>query len=69
MAKKSGRILTSVHKSVVGLHKAGVVNDATMREFDALCSASPSPTREKETLNVYHFPGRAKRDPGSRGTS
>lgn len=33
--KKS--ILETVHESAKGLHKAGVVNDVTMREFDALC--------------------------------
>jgi putative transcriptional regulator len=30
-------ILTSVHKSATGLHRAGLVDKATMREFDALC--------------------------------
>jgi len=33
---KSG-ILGTVHASVAGLHRAGVVDKATMREFDALC--------------------------------
>jgi putative transcriptional regulator len=32
-----GGILTSVHKSTVGLHRTGLVDKATMREFDALC--------------------------------
>jgi len=27
----------SVHKAALGLHKAGVFDKATMREFDALC--------------------------------
>lgn len=38
-AKKKGErgILTSVHKTVAGLRKAGLVDKATMREFDALC--------------------------------
>ncbi len=30
-------ILATVHRSVAGLHRAGVVDKATMREFDALC--------------------------------
>jgi putative transcriptional regulator len=30
-------ILTSVHKTAAGLHKSGLINKATMREFDALC--------------------------------
>ncbi len=34
MAKK---ILDAVHKTAKGLHKAGVMDTRTMREFDALC--------------------------------
>lgn len=30
-------ILDTIHESAKGLHKAGVMNDVTMREFDALC--------------------------------
>lgn len=30
-------ILAVVHESVVGLHKIGLVDQATMRHFDALC--------------------------------
>ncbi len=30
-------ILEVVHESAKGLHEAGVMNDLTMREFDALC--------------------------------
>ena len=32
-----GGILASVHKTATGLHKAGLVDKATMREFDVLC--------------------------------
>jgi putative transcriptional regulator len=35
MAKK--KILDTVHETAKGLHKAGVMNTTTMREFDALC--------------------------------
>lgn len=35
MAKN--KILDSIHETMVGAHKAGVVDDMTMREFDALC--------------------------------
>lgn len=34
---KSNSILDSVHATAAGLHKAGVMDKATMREFDALC--------------------------------
>jgi putative transcriptional regulator len=30
-------ILATVHESVEGLHQAGLVDQATMRNFDALC--------------------------------
>ena len=34
--KLESGILASVHKTAVGLHDAGLVDKATMREFDAL---------------------------------
>ena len=30
-------ILDTIHESAKGLHKAGVMSDVTLREFDALC--------------------------------
>lgn len=33
----SESILESIHESVSGMHKAGVVDKMTMRKFDALC--------------------------------
>lgn len=37
MKKKESKILKSVHKTVQGFHKAGIVDAFTMREFDSLC--------------------------------
>lgn len=37
MAKKASRILKSVHKSAAALHRAGAMDNLTMRRFDALC--------------------------------
>jgi putative transcriptional regulator len=38
LANKTDRgILGTVHKTAVGLHRAGVIDKATMREFDAMC--------------------------------
>lgn len=34
---KRGRILETVHEGAKGLHAAGLMDDVTMREFDALC--------------------------------
>jgi putative transcriptional regulator len=36
-------ILASVHETATGLHKAGVIDKATMREFDALCLTPVEP--------------------------
>lgn len=48
MATKTTRraetgILTSVHETATGLHKVGVIDKATMREFDALCLTPVEP--------------------------
>ena len=37
MTKRSDSILSVVHESAKGLRDAGVMNEITMREFDALC--------------------------------
>lgn len=48
-AKKSeSGILVTIHKSVTGLHRAGVVDKATMREFDALCLTPVMPMAPEE---------------------
>lgn len=44
---KSG-ILDTIHKSVTGLHRAGIIDKATMREFDALCLAPVLPMAPEE---------------------
>ena len=36
--KKSNKILETVHDSVSGFHRAGLVDSKKMAEFDALCS-------------------------------
>ena len=35
--KKKSRVLASVHETARGLHRIGVFDKHTMREFDALC--------------------------------
>jgi len=49
--KTGSLILASVHKTAAGLFEAGIVDKATMREFDALCltpveTLSPAEIRE-----------------------
>lgn len=52
MAKTAGRtergILGTVHRTATGLHRAGVMDKATMREFDALCLTPVTPMAPEE---------------------
>jgi putative transcriptional regulator len=47
MKAESG-ILASVHETAAGLHKAGLVDKATMREFDAMCLTPVEPLSPEE---------------------
>ena len=46
--KAESGILASVHKTASGLHKAGLVDKATMPEFDALCLTPVEPLTPEE---------------------
>jgi putative transcriptional regulator len=46
--KAESGILASIHETVAGLHQAGVVDKATMREFDALCLTPVAPMSPDE---------------------
>jgi len=46
--KADSGILASVHGTVAGLRKAGLVDKATMREFDALCLTPVEPLTPQE---------------------
>ena len=46
--KPEGGILASVHRTAAGLHKAGLVDKATMREFAALCLTPVTPMAPEE---------------------
>jgi putative transcriptional regulator len=37
MRKTKSTILEAVHETATGLHKAGVIDRVTLREFDRLC--------------------------------
>ena len=43
-----GGILATVHKTTIGLHRAGLIDKATMREFDALCLTPVAPMTPEE---------------------
>lgn len=46
--KTESGILASVHKTAAGLHKTGLMDKATMREFDALCLTPVEPLTPHE---------------------
>ena len=53
MAKKAQKydsdILRSVHRCVAGLYRVGLVDEPTMRKFDAQCLTKASPATPQET--------------------
>lgn len=50
--KTENGILASVHKTAASLHKAGLVDKATMREFDALCLTPVEPLTPQEIRDL-----------------
>jgi putative transcriptional regulator len=61
-SKTESGILGTVHKTANGLYRAGVIDKATMREFDALCLTSVAPEeiralREREQVSQPVFAG------------
>ncbi len=51
------KILDAVHEAARDLHKAGLVGDVTMREFDALCIP---PVKPYSALEIRHIRQRAR---------
>ena len=47
-SKTESGILSTVHNTAAGLHRAGVIDKATMREFDALCLTPVTPMGPEE---------------------
>ena len=41
--KTSSAILATVHRTATGLHQAGVIDKATLRDFDRLCLTAVEP--------------------------
>lgn len=45
MHKPQSAIFAVVHETASGLHKAGIIDQISMREFDQLCLAPIDPPR------------------------
>jgi putative transcriptional regulator len=52
MRKKKSAILEAVHETATGLHRAGVMDQVTMREFDRLCLPPIEPLEPKQIKEI-----------------
>jgi len=52
MRKTKSSILEAVHETAKGLHKAGVMDQVTMREFDQLCLPPVTPLKPEEIKRI-----------------
>ena len=52
MRKTKSPILEAVHEAVKGLHKAGVMDQVTLREFDRLCLPPVEPLQPEEIKKI-----------------
>lgn len=52
MRKKRSAILDAVHETAKGLHKAGVMDQVTLREFDCLCLPPIEPLEPSQIKQI-----------------
>ena len=52
MRKTKSHILDAVHDTAKGLHKAGVMNQVTLREFDQLCLSPIEPLQPEQIKQI-----------------
>lgn len=52
MPKKKSAILEAVHETATGLHKAGLMEQTTLREFDSLCLSPIQPLEPKQIKEI-----------------
>ena len=45
----------AIHDAAQGLHRAGTIDKATMRDFDESCLAAPSVTPPKEIKRIREW--------------
>jgi len=50
--KTKARLMETAHEMAKGLHKVGVINATTMREFDALCLPKVKDLSNKEIKKI-----------------
>lgn len=52
MSRTKSPILDAIHDTARGLHRAGVMDQLTMREFDQLCLPSIEPLRPEQIKQI-----------------
>ena len=52
MLKPRSPILDAIHETASGLHESGVMDKATMREFDRLCLPPVEPLQPEEIRQI-----------------
>lgn len=52
MRKTKSAILEAVHETAQGLHKVGVMDQVTLREFDRLCLPPVEPLKPEEIKQI-----------------
>lgn len=52
MRKKESALLEAVHEAARGLHKAGVMDRVTLREFDQLCLPPIEPLQPEQIKHI-----------------
>ncbi|MEH2064085.1 MAG: DNA-binding transcriptional regulator [Nostoc sp.] len=52
MAKKKSAILEAVHETATGLHKTGLMDQTTLREFDRICLSGIEPLEPKQIKEI-----------------
>ena len=52
MRKTKSTILEAVHETAKGLHKAGVMDQITLREFDRLCLPPVAPLEPEQIRHI-----------------
>lgn len=52
MRKAKSAILEAVHETAKGLHKAGVMDQLTLREFDRLCVPPVAPLKPAQIKRI-----------------
>ena len=55
--KYRSRISGAVHETASGLHKIGLIENLTMREFDASCLTAIKPLSAKQIVNLRRKAG------------